>query len=136
MPNKQTSLTVRWMEEVWNKGREDAIDEMMDANAVVHGLEGVTEPGPEAFKAFFRNFKQQFPTINVQVDDVVSEPGFETARCTVDGTDANGNNVHFTGITFLQIGNGKILEAWNNFDFMNMYAQLGFKMVSPEQMTA
>jgi predicted ester cyclase len=136
MPNKNTSLTYRWMQEVWNEGHEDAIDEMLDENAVVHGIEGITEPGPAGFKVFHRNFKQQFPTIHVEVDDVVSEAGYETSRCTVDGTTANGQNVHFTGMTCVKIENDKIIEAWNSFDFMTMYQQLGFKMTAGEEMIA
>jgi hypothetical protein len=28
----------RWFEEVWNKGRADAIEEMLAEDAVIHGL--------------------------------------------------------------------------------------------------
>jgi predicted ester cyclase len=28
-------------------------------------------------------------------------------------------------MTITRIANGKIVEAWNNFDFMKMYRQLG-----------
>ena len=136
MPNRNSSLTYRWMQEVWNEGREDSIDNMLGENAVVHGIEGITEPGPNGFKIFHQNFKNQFPTIHVEVEDVFSEGGFETSRCTVDGTTATGQNVHFTGMTCVKIENGKITEAWNNFDFMSMYQQLGFKMTAAEEMVA
>jgi predicted ester cyclase len=33
--------------------------------------------------------------------------------------------VIFTGIAILRIRDGKIVEAWNNFDFQTMTAQLG-----------
>jgi predicted ester cyclase len=33
--------------------------------------------------------------------------------------------VEFTGISILRVENGKIVEAWNNFDFMKMHQQLG-----------
>lgn len=132
MPNKNQSLTYRWMKEVWNNGREDAIDEMLDENGIVHGLEGVNEPGPAGFKIFYQTFRQQFPKVNVEVEDVVSEDGYETSRCIVDATTATGQDVHFTGMTYLKIGNGKIVEAWNNFDFMSMYQQLGFRMTQEE----
>jgi len=32
------ALVQRWFDEVWNKGRADAIDEMWAPDAVVHGL--------------------------------------------------------------------------------------------------
>ena len=136
MPNRNSTLTYRWMQEVWNEGREDSIDKMLHDNAVVHGIEGITEPGPKGFKIFHQNFKSQFPTIHVEVDDVFSEGGFETSRCTVDGTTANGQKVHFTGMTCVKVENGKIKEAWNNFDFMSMYQQLGFKMTAAEEVVA
>lgn len=136
MPNKNSSFTYRWMEQVWNSGSEDAIDEMLDANAIVHGIEGIDEPGPQGFKIFHRSFKEQFPTVHVQVDDVFTEGEYETSRCTVDGTTASGQDVHFTGMTCVRISNGKIIEAWNNFDFKTMYEQLGFKMVPAVEITA
>lgn len=136
MPNKHQSLTYRWMEEVWNNGNENAIDEMLDANAIVQGIEGINEPGPNGFKVFYQAFRQQFPKIHVQVEDVFSEGGFETSRCTVDATTANGQDVHFTGMTCVKVNNGKITEAWNNFDFLTMYQQLGYKMTLAEEATA
>ena len=136
MPNKNQSLTYRWMEEVWNKGREDAIDEMLDTNTVVHGIEGINERGPKGFKTFHQSFRQQFPKVHVEVDDVFTEGEYETSRCTVDGTTATGQDVHFTGMTCLRITNGKIVEAWNSFDFKTMYEQLGFKMALAEETPA
>jgi len=136
MPNKNSTLTYRWMEEVWNKGREDAIDEMMDDNAVIHGIEEIKERGTEPFKQFFRNFKSQFPQIHVEVEDVVSQDDCETSRCIVDATSASGQKVQFSGMTFVRIHSGKITEGWNNFDFLSMYQQLGFKMAQGEELPA
>ena len=133
MPNKNSTLTLRWMEQVWNQGRESSIDEMLDHTAVVHGIEGIDAPGPEGFKTFYRSFRGQFPKIHVEVEDVVSQENYETARCTVSATNINGQEVKFSGMTFVQLQNGKIVEAWNSFDFMSMYQQLGFKMIAAEE---
>jgi predicted ester cyclase len=130
MPNKNSTLTYRWFNEVWNNANRDAIDELMDARGVIHGLDEVKTPGPDGFKAFYDNFRQQFPKVHVEVEDTVSEGGYETSRCTVRATNANDQTVEFTGMTFIQVKNNKIAEAWNNFDFLSMYQQLGFKMSS------
>ena len=135
MPNRESTLTYRWMQEVWNKGREEAIDEMMEANAVVHGIDDIKEPGTAAFKQFFQNFKNQFPQIHVEVHEVVAEGDHETSRCVVNATNAGGQHVQFSGMTFVNIANGKISEAWNNFDFMSMYQQLGFKLANDAVIT-
>jgi predicted ester cyclase len=33
--------------------------------------------------------------------------------------------VEFTGMTIVRIDNGKIIEAWNNFDFTTLHKQVG-----------
>jgi steroid delta-isomerase-like uncharacterized protein len=136
MSTESQDLIRRWFEEVWNKGREDAIDEMFAADGIAHGLteEGdKTLRGPEQFKPFYRAFRSAFPDLEVVVEDTISEGDKLAARCTVRGKHQSdslgfadpGLTTDFTGITIVRIERGKIVEAWNNFDFMRMYKQLG-----------
>jgi len=136
MSTESQDLIRRWFEEVWNKGREDAIDEMFAADGVAHGLteEGdKTMRGPEQFKPFHRAFRSAFPDLEIVVEDTIAEGDKLAARCTVRGKHqsdslgfaATGLTTDFTGITIVRIERGKIVEAWNNFDFMRMYKQLG-----------
>jgi steroid delta-isomerase-like uncharacterized protein len=126
----------RWFEEVWNKGREEAIDELFAEDGVAHGLGDVGDGklrGPGGFKPFFRKFRESFPDIEVVVEDTVSEGDKIAARCSVRGrhqSDSLGfaatqRPVEFTGICIVRVRDGKIAEAWNNFDFMGMFQQLG-----------
>ena len=54
-------------------------------------------------------------------------------RCTVRGKHTGDSlgfaatqaQVEITGIAIVRIKDGKIVEAWNNFDFMTMNRQLG-----------
>jgi steroid delta-isomerase-like uncharacterized protein len=132
--NKQ--LVRRWFEEVWNKGRADAIDEMFDENGIAHGLaDDPANPikGPTAFRPFHETFRQAFPNMVIDIEDLVAEGDRVAARCAVRakhegefmGRAATQSPVEFTGITIVRIANGKIVEAWNNFDFMTMYKQVG-----------
>ena len=125
----------RWFEEVWNKGREEAIDELFAEDGVANGLAVETgEPlrGPAGFKPFFQRFRNAFPDIEVIVEDTVSEGDKIAARCRVCATHkgdtlgfvATNNPVDFTGICIVRVRDGKIVEAWNNFDFMSMSQQL------------
>ena len=133
------TLVHRWFEEVWNRGRAEAIDEMLDCDGVAHGLtdqSGNELCGPEGFKPFFESFRSAFPDIQVSVEDTVTEGDKIAARCIVRGTHRGegvgiaptGRPVEFTGMTIVRVRDGKIVEAWNNFDFMTMFQQLG---VSP-----
>jgi predicted ester cyclase len=129
MTEKNSTLAYRWMQEVWTKGREEAIDEMMDENGTVHGIANLKTPGTVAFKQFFRDFRQQFPSIDIDVQEVISEGDLEACRCVVNATTASGQKVQFSGMTFTRISNGKIIEGWNNFDFLEMHQQLGSNLV-------
>lgn len=136
MNTEDKTLAHRWFEEVWNKGRADAIDEMMADDAVARGLTDVSGKelrGPTDFKPFFYSFRDAFPDIQVTVEETVSEGDMLAVRCSVTGTHAGegiglaatNRPVTFTGMCMLRIKDGKIVEAWNNFDFMSMFQQLG-----------
>jgi len=126
----------RWFEEVWNKGRADAIPEMFAEDGIAHGLsDDVTAPlkGPSGFLPFHSQFREAFPNIEVVVEDQIAEGDTVATRCSVRGKHqgnslgfaATNSPVEFTGVTITRLKEGKIVEAWNNFDFMKMYRQLG-----------
>ncbi|HAF13910.1 MAG TPA: hypothetical protein DHU55_16545 [Blastocatellia bacterium] len=75
----------RWFEEVWNKGRADAIDEMFAADGVAQGLSGDPSAplrGPAGFKLLHDQFRGAFPDIEVVVEDTIAE-GDKVAACLV-----------------------------------------------------
>ncbi|HVG20833.1 MAG TPA: ester cyclase [Blastocatellia bacterium] len=135
MAAENKALIERWFEEVWNKGNADAIDEMFADDGVAHGLaneQGEALRGPAGFKPFFQNFRNAFPDIEVIVEDTVAEDDKVAARCRVRGTHkgeglgfaATNVPIEITGICIVRLRDGKIVEAWNNFDFMSMFQQL------------
>ncbi len=135
MSKENEALIRRWFEEVWNKGRVEAIDEMFAADGIAHGLsDDIDNPirGTAGFKVFHHNFRNAFPDINVRVVDTVAEGDKIAARCEVNGTHtgdhlgfaATKKPVRLSGMTLCRIENGKIQESWNNFDFLSLYKQL------------
>ena len=127
MRNTQTTLLYRWFDEVWNSGDKNAIDILLAPDLEIHGL--VMQPGQtgaEGFKSFYDSFKSEFHNIVVNVEDSISEDDVQAVRTTVNATHTTSNkDVAFTGICMARIEDGKIAEAWNNFDFLEMYQQLG-----------
>ena len=130
------ALIRRWFEEVWNKGRAEAIAEMLAADAGIHGLSdepGKNMKGPADFLPFHSVFRGAFPDIDVLTDDVIAEGDMIAARCSVRGRHtgdhlgvaATDAPVEFTGMVMARIKDGKIVEAWNNFDFLAMNKQIG-----------
>ena len=131
MPN-YTSRMHRWMEEVWNNQNEAAIDELLDQDAKIHGLDQEMV-GPQEFKPFFRTFLEGFSSVHVDAEVLVANEDFEAAQCQVRARSADGKDVNFTGIVIAKFKDGKIVEGWNAFDFVTMYNQLGQKQVAGEE---
>jgi len=110
---------------------------MMVDEGEARGIEGASgipdseQPrGPEGFKQFFNGFRSMYKDINIEIEDVLSEDDLEAARLTVNAVHSESNSpVKFTGICMIRKEDGRIAEAWNNFDFLTMYQQSGMKLV-------
>lgn len=129
-------LVYRWYEEVWNKKREDVIDEMLSPEIISYGstddpLQAVK--GTEAFKKYWRGMVEVFPDIQVAVESTIAEDEKVVARCAVRATHLGkglgipptGKRIHVTGVRIAVFKDGKLIEAWNNFDYLAVYRQLG-----------
>lgn len=130
------ALIRQWFEQVWNQGNEAAIDTLMSADALVHGLptpDGKPIRGSGGFKPFFRAFHSAFPDIRVVVERTVTEGDLVVAHCHTVGTHkgdslgfpSTGNTVDFWGVCIARVKDGQLVEGWNCFDFLTCYAQLG-----------
>src|SRR5216683_2961216 len=115
MHDQNKQLAKRWFEEVWNQGRDGAIDELLSPEGVGFGLAeaGTEVHGPEQFRPFVRNFRDAFPDLRVIVEDMVAEADKVAIRFRVTGT------------TIIQFANGMLVHGWNNWDQLGMMEQLG-----------
>jgi steroid delta-isomerase-like uncharacterized protein len=128
-------LVRRWFDQVWNKQKATAIDQMFAATGVAHakGGDGGAARGPEGFKPFHQAYLNAFPDLRITVDDVVAEGRKVAVRWTATGTH-RGNGLGFSatqkpmrmaGMTFVVVRNGKIVEGWDSYDSFSMFQQLG-----------
>jgi predicted ester cyclase len=125
----------RWFEEVWNKGNEAAIDELLANDVVIHSLLGGNGEriyDVPTFKKMFQDLRSSFSEVQVTAEQAVSEGDFSAARCVITarrkdaGSDAlrRSQPIQFTGMTMVRVRAGKIVESWNHFDFESMYQQM------------
>ncbi len=136
MAEEYETLMHRWFEEVWNKGREEAIDELFAEDGIGHGLpteDGEPIRGPKEFKPFYRKFREAFPNTKIAISEVVSDGERIACVCQVSalhegrglGVDPTNRQVEFSGMVLIKVRDGKIIESWNAFDFMKMYSEVG-----------
>ena len=136
MSEENKAVLRRWFDEVWNNGRAEVIEELFDENGIAHGLsDDPSQPikGPSGYRPFYEVFRQAFPNIRIDIEDMIAEGDKVAARCSVRGKHegefmgraATQAPVEITGIAIVRIENGKIVEAWNNFDFMTLHKQCG-----------
>lgn len=135
MSKENVALLHRWFEEVWNRGRTEAIGEMLAAEGIVHGLgeAGVDVVGPAAFRPFFEKLRGAFPDIEVTIEDTIAEADKVAARWTVRlthtgdqlGIPPTNQQAAVTGMSIIRVSDGQIIEAWNNWDIMALMQQIG-----------
>ena len=131
MAETARDLGRRWFDEVWNQGRREAIAEIMTPECVVH--DGATDStGPQGFYPFFDRMNATFSEIQLVVEDTIAERDAACIRwrCTAKHTGAGlgipptGKTVHITGITVLRASDGRVVEAWQNWDMLGMMEQM------------
>ena len=118
-----------------------AIDELMADDAIVHGIagpDGKEITGAAGFKPFFQQFRTAFPDMRIHR----SRTRWWTAtrsRCAAAvtatpyrswryGGRRPARAASFTGMCIARVKDGKIVEGWNNFDFLSLYQQLGMQL--------
>jgi predicted SnoaL-like aldol condensation-catalyzing enzyme len=122
MSQETEEVLLRWFREVWNQGRADTIDALFPDDGIAHGVgePGVIARGPKEFKVFQAQVKAAFPVIKLTIVDIISVDQTVAARwvglLTPAGSPA-GQPLNITGMTFARIAGGKIVEAWNNWDY-------------------
>ncbi len=129
------ALVRAWFEEVWNQGRADRIDTYLDDQAMVHRLDesGAHAVGPSGFRPFFEKFRAAFPDIRFTLDAVVASGDQAAVRWTATlthsgdglGITATGKAMTLTGMGFARVQDGKIVEAWNEWDRLGLATALG-----------
>lgn len=142
MSQAPDTMIREWFEQLWNQKREDTIDRLLASHGMVHGLPTPgNQPlrGPEQFKALYRQFRQAFPDLQITVEQTVREGNIAALHCRVRGKHAgnglgfpaSGRDVDFQGMVFVRADGDKLVEAWNCFDFLTCYQQIGVVAAPP-----
>jgi predicted ester cyclase len=122
-----------WYEGLWNKSDETIIDRFLHANCVIHGAPAAK--GPDGFRPLYRALRTAFPDMRIDLPHVMSQGDRCFAHCravgthrgVLDGIPPTNRTVTMDGFALIQVADGQVIEAWNCFDFLGLYAQLGVR---------
>jgi predicted ester cyclase len=123
----------RYFDEVWNKGKVDVLDEIMDQYYINHSP-GMPNPnlGPEGLKPIILGIRKAFPDLKFEILNMVVTDDQVAIHCIMHGTHLGdlfgmaptGKTVRVNQMQIERIKNGKIIEHWRQSDDLAMLKQL------------
>jgi ketosteroid isomerase-like protein len=115
-----------WFRRVWTELDESAIDEMLVPDGKARGLGANVIVGPAQFKQFRTAVCALVSDNVITVDRTVEEGDWISAVCTMNGKSCQtGLPVTMTGSVMVRVVDGKLAEAYNHWDFLALFGQLG-----------
>ncbi len=134
MSEVNKALCRRFIEQVWNHRNLAAIDELFAPNYVRHAASSPEfGTGPQGVRKMVDYYVAAFPDVRFSIEDIIAEQdkvvlrwsAQATHRGHFEGIEPTGKLINVTGTTTARIANGKLAEAWENFDALGLLAQLG-----------
>jgi steroid delta-isomerase-like uncharacterized protein len=133
MSRENIEASRRFIEEPFNEGNLDAIDELCSDDYVGHDpLAGDTDR--EAGKQTVAGYREAFPDIHVTIDEIFAAGDRVVVQWTAQGTFQNpmmglqptgekGAPIHGIGIDRFE--DGKIVESWGQWDTLQFMRDIG-----------
>jgi predicted ester cyclase len=121
----------RVIEEGYNAGNVEILDECCAAGYVNHDSFG-GDLDVEGEKELIRTYRNAFPDMRVEIEDLIAEGDLVCARWKASGThegeilglEPTGNSFPTEGLFFGRCEDGKVVEAWTAFDTLGFVRQL------------
>jgi len=123
----------RFIEEGFNKGNLNVLDEVLSPDYVYHDAPPGTPTGREGVKQVVSTYRGAFPDLKITIEDQAAEGDKVSSRTTMRGThqgtltgiSPTRKHVEVPGLTMVRIKGGKIAESWVENDVVSLYQQLG-----------
>lgn len=120
--------------EVWSTGEVGRLDDLVAVRVVHHDpYDPHASGGLEGMKQMIATYRQAFPDVQFTVEDQVAEGDKVVTRWSSRGThlgslmgeEPTGKVVVCTGMVIERFENGKIVEAWRNWDALTLLTRIG-----------
>ena len=124
----------RYIDECWNRGRLDLIDELVSADFIDHfPFDDGLPDGREGLVATIRLLRMAFGDLHVQIEDMIAEDDRVVVRCQMRGTHdgpfigqpATLRQVMINGMAIYRVEEHQIVDQWCMVDTVGLLRQLG-----------
>jgi len=125
----------RVINEVFNKGNVNALDEIVAPDIVYHVPPGPDIEGLAAYKQHMSDLRKALSGFQFELHELIVDGDIDAGRWTIRGTHTGqlpgppipptGKQVTMTGLYMTRVVNGKGVEQWNYVDNLGFLQQLG-----------
>jgi steroid delta-isomerase-like uncharacterized protein len=132
MSQQNESIVRRLMNEAWNEGNLETVDDCVAPQYTHEGpLDSVQ--GPQGLKEMITKYRTAFPDCNLKIDDMFSADDrvvvrFQysgTHKAALEGLAPTGRHASGAGIDVHRVENGRIVETYSQWDALGLMQQLG-----------
>ena len=126
---------VRAIEEAWDRGDVDALDQYFAPDFAQHSAIPSMPPGLQGAKLAHQGSMAAFPDRHVEIEEIYSEGDAVTVRCRMTGTNqggmpwlgvpANGNPIDIEWISIYRLHDGRVVAHRAVMDMVTLMTQLG-----------
>lgn len=128
------AIVSRYMEQVWNNGRLDLIEEFLAEDVFEHGLPQIPGMnGRDSLKAIISGARTSLPDVQVTLHELIAEGDKVVTRWTMNathqgklmGVPATGKQLTHAGVTIYRLNGARVVEIRNVADNLGLMQQLG-----------
>ncbi|MBA85803.1 ester cyclase [Thalassobius sp. S69A] len=115
-----------WFSRVWEQGDVSAIDELFVPDTLAQGIVPDMEMGVDEFKFLVATMQEMITTPKVRIEKLIEQDDWISGFMTLmTETIEQRKPVQVSCMVFCRFKDEKIVEAYNSFDFVNFFEQLG-----------
>jgi steroid delta-isomerase-like uncharacterized protein len=128
------AIARRLIDEAWNQGNLNTVDELLAPNHVGHHSLVPNQPSSrEFYKQYIVRTRTAFPDFHATIEEQIAEGDLVVTRWSVHGThqgtfrghSPTGKQMSLTGIVIDRVVDGKAVEGWMEMDTLYQMQQLG-----------
>jgi steroid delta-isomerase-like uncharacterized protein len=126
------AVVMRVVSDMWNRGDDRAVEELIAPDMVEHGAFGAGTGGRDDARQTVERFRTAFPDLVLEAEQLIAEDDSVVLHWVGRGTHSgdfmgmppSGAQVTARGLDIYRIRDGRVVEHWGYPDVAGLMAQL------------